>query len=105
MQSARVLVLRRTLKQINKHVKDSTPTAVNHQAGRNVLTRSKDDHFKGAKKSDTLAYPEDALIDVSNSTEVIFQLLFQNLTFSELLIFIIFPKIIIIGNSPYNCRH
>ena len=76
MQSARVLVLRRTLKQINKHVKDSTPTAVNHQAGRNTLTKQKHDHFKGAKKSETLAYPEDALIDVSNATEVIFRFLF-----------------------------
>ena len=70
MQSTRVLVLRRTLKQINKHVKDSTPTAVNHQAGRTNMTKLIDDHFKGAKKSETLAYPEDAIIDVSSSTEV-----------------------------------
>ena len=48
------------------------PTAFNHKAevGRAVFTKQKNDYMSKAKKSSTLAYPEDAIINVESSTEV-----------------------------------
>ena len=39
-------------------------------SGRNDIAKLKEAHFAAAKKSDTLAYPEDAIIDVTNASEV-----------------------------------
>merc|ERR1712147_242923 len=64
------LIVRRSIKQINKNVNDATPKPANQLTdGRNTLTKMKVAHFAGAKKSETLAYPEDAIIDVSNASE------------------------------------
>ena len=44
----------------------------NYKAGVGKLTqvRQHDDHFKRAKKSSTLAYPEEAIIDASSQSAV-----------------------------------
>lgn len=48
------------------------PTAFNHKdgVGRGGFTRQKDDFMSHSKKTETLAYPEDAIINVESSTEV-----------------------------------
>lgn len=70
MQSIRHQV-RRSFKQLAKNRDDNSRLkVVNHLSGRNDITKLKEAHFAAAKKSDTLAYPEDAIIDVSNASEV-----------------------------------
>ena len=48
------------------------PTAFNHKdgVGRGGFTKQKDDFMSHSKKTETLAYPEDAIINVESSTEV-----------------------------------
>ena len=48
------------------------PTAFNHKdgVGRSGFTKQKDDFMSHSKKTETLAYPEDAIINVESSTEV-----------------------------------
>lgn len=73
MNRAKTLIVasRRTIKQINKNINDATPKPANQLTdGRNTLTKMSVAHYAGAKKSETLAYPEDAIIDVSNASEV-----------------------------------
>merc|ERR1719445_2684826 len=47
------------------------PTAFNHknEVGRGGFTKQKDDFMSHSKKTETLAYPEDAIINVESSTE------------------------------------
>ena len=48
-------------------------TPFNHKAevGRSVFTKQKEDFMSHSKKTETLAYPEDAVINVESATEVI----------------------------------
>ena len=54
------------------HEKGNRSTIYNHRhdIGKLTQVRQHDDHFKATKKSSTLAYPEDAVIDASNDTAV-----------------------------------
>ena len=47
-------------------------TPFNHKAqvGRAGFTKQKEDFLSGSKKTETLAYPEDAVINVESATEV-----------------------------------
>ena len=48
------------------------PTAFNHKdgVGRGGFNKQKDDFMSHSKKTETLAYPEDAIINVESATEV-----------------------------------